>query len=157
MAEHEGLDRRAFLRKAALTGATVAWATPVVQTVAVTPAFASPRPPPPPPADWSACVGACQEAPNACPPGHPTWDPQNTGCQVICTMLCGDPNQGLPCCNSDVLQVDFWCSITGRSHGACYFGSLSGCPGATYNASCCGGRNAICASKAGPTDQCQCS
>lgn len=38
--DKKSLERRDFLRKAALTGAAAAWAAPVVQTVAATPAFA---------------------------------------------------------------------------------------------------------------------
>jgi hypothetical protein len=43
--DKSGMDRREFLRKAAITGA-VAWAVPVVQTVAATPAYASHSPTP---------------------------------------------------------------------------------------------------------------
>jgi hypothetical protein len=39
--ERQGLNRRTFLRRAALTGAAAAWATPVIQTVTVGPAFAA--------------------------------------------------------------------------------------------------------------------
>lgn len=35
-----GIDRRAFLRRAAATGAAVAWAAPVIKTLAGTPALA---------------------------------------------------------------------------------------------------------------------
>jgi hypothetical protein len=35
-----GIDRRRFLRRAAAVGAAAAWATPVVKTIAGTPAFA---------------------------------------------------------------------------------------------------------------------
>ena len=38
--EKRGLDRRQFLRKAAATGAAVAWTAPVVKTITGTPAFA---------------------------------------------------------------------------------------------------------------------
>ncbi|MGH2573176.1 MAG: twin-arginine translocation signal domain-containing protein [Actinomycetota bacterium] len=38
--ESTGLERRTFLRKAALTGLAAAWAAPIVQTVAP-PAFAT--------------------------------------------------------------------------------------------------------------------
>jgi hypothetical protein len=41
--EDEGMDRREFLRKAAIAG-SVAWAVPVIQTVAATPAYASHSP-----------------------------------------------------------------------------------------------------------------
>ncbi|HEY3210156.1 MAG TPA: hypothetical protein VGL18_10260 [Actinomycetota bacterium] len=149
-----GFDRRAFLRKAAVTGATVAWAAPVIQTVGASSAFAAAGTGGD---QWSICVGACNSAPSKCPPADPVEDPQNTGCQVICTQLCGNPNENLPCCNSNALSSAHFCSVGGNIHGACYFGSLAGCPGRSYNSSCCGGRNAFCATKDGPTDQCQCS
>lgn len=38
--EPKGMDRRSFLRKAALTGAAAAWTAPVIQTVTARPAFA---------------------------------------------------------------------------------------------------------------------
>lgn len=38
--EPQGMKRREFIRKAAVTGATVAWAAPVVRTLAGAPAFA---------------------------------------------------------------------------------------------------------------------
>jgi anaerobic selenocysteine-containing dehydrogenase len=38
--DKKSLERRDFLRKAAVTGAAAVWAAPVVQTVAATPAFA---------------------------------------------------------------------------------------------------------------------
>lgn len=38
--DKKSLERREFLRKAAVTGAAAAWAAPVIQTVAATPAFA---------------------------------------------------------------------------------------------------------------------
>ncbi|MGH2660509.1 MAG: twin-arginine translocation signal domain-containing protein [Actinomycetota bacterium] len=39
--EKTGLNRRDFLRRAAATTAAAAWAAPVIQTIAATPAFAS--------------------------------------------------------------------------------------------------------------------
>ena len=39
-AEKQGLPRRDFLKKAAVTGVGVAWAAPVIQTVAATKAYA---------------------------------------------------------------------------------------------------------------------
>lgn len=38
--DRKSVERREFLRKAALTGAAAAWAAPIVSTVAATPAFA---------------------------------------------------------------------------------------------------------------------
>ncbi len=40
-AEKQGLPRRDFLKKAAATGVGVAWAAPVIQTVAATKAYAN--------------------------------------------------------------------------------------------------------------------
>jgi anaerobic selenocysteine-containing dehydrogenase len=39
-AEEQGLPRRDFLKRAAITGVGAAWAAPVIQTVAATKAFA---------------------------------------------------------------------------------------------------------------------
>jgi hypothetical protein len=152
MGEQTAIGRRVFLRRIGVTGAALAWTTPVMQTVFAGRAFAASGGD-----QWSICVGACQEAPSTCPPGLLAADPTNTGCQVICTMMCGNPNQNLACCNPDVLTPQFWCSKTGKTHGACYFGSVAGCNGVGYNAACCGGQNAICATKDGPTNTCQCT
>jgi hypothetical protein len=59
MAENDtnGLNRREFLRKAAITGA-VAWAVPVVQSISATPAYAQGTPF----CDHSLCVNNCIQA-----------------------------------------------------------------------------------------------
>ena len=106
MKDKKELDRREFLRKAAIAGAVAAWAAPVVQTVAATPAFAQTAGSAAP-CDHSACVAACntngdcrgQRSPdgsgnlceyrcrNLCPPGSP--------CAAACTSagLCVPANQ----------------------------------------------------------------
>jgi hypothetical protein len=67
--ENSGLNRREFLRKAAITGA-VAWAIPVVQSVAATPAYAF-----------------HQGTPHPCP--HSTPDVSGQSCQATCIAKCG--------------------------------------------------------------------
>jgi hypothetical protein len=63
--DRKDLNRREFLRKAAITGA-VAWALPVVQSVAATPAYAfhqgTPHPCPHSDPDTSggSCMGTCK-------------------------------------------------------------------------------------------------
>lgn len=101
MDKKKSLDRRDFLRKAAITGAAAAWAAPVIQTVAATPAFAQTAGTPGP-CDHSACVaacntnadcrgqaGLCEERCRAlCPPGTP--------CSAACVAagVCTDATDG---------------------------------------------------------------
>ena len=53
--EKKGMDRRQFIRRAAVTTAAAAWAAPVIQTVTASPAFAGT----PEECDHSGCIGAC--------------------------------------------------------------------------------------------------
>ncbi len=71
--DREDLKRRDFLRKAAMTTAAAAWAAPVIQSVAATPAFAQSQGTPPPPTDE--------------PCGHSTG--LNGGCMGACASVCG--------------------------------------------------------------------
>ena len=91
MDEKKGLDRRDFLRKAAVTGAAAAWAAPVIQTVAASPAFAQTAGTPAP-CDHSACVAACNTNP-ACR-GQPSPDGSGNLCEYRCRNLCPP---GTPC------------------------------------------------------------
>jgi hypothetical protein len=92
MAENEnsGLNRREFLRKAAITGA-VAWAIPVVQTITATPAYASHVPcahSPHDPGDSEfepgTCMGVCKGRHQSCPPAGGTGGQ----CADICNANC---------------------------------------------------------------------
>lgn len=106
--ERNELNRREFLRKAAITGA-VAWAIPVVQSVAATPAYAqtgtttcchsfSG-------AGTSGCKEACTSSGAGC--GGP--------CQTACTSLCPVGQGGCnPCSNPQACNPGCWqaCSFT---------------------------------------------
>jgi hypothetical protein len=136
----KGMNRRTFLRRAAVTGAAAAWATPVIQTITARPAFASGTP-----AECGhsfgqapgtcperldqGCMGACQQA---C---HPDCDEitavQENECNEVCGVLC--PNVGgggeLPnqtCCDAGVCDTTKWTCVDGQ---ACYGGPLGGVEG----------------------------
>jgi hypothetical protein len=85
----KGMDRREFIRKAAITGA-VAWAVPVIQTVGATPAYAG---------NGTVlcqhsiggdtgdgCQGACQAS-----------DGCGNDCNDICGPTCDCPGRFCPC------------------------------------------------------------
>jgi len=98
--ERKSVDRREFLRKAAITGAAAAWAAPVIQTVAATPAFAQTAGTPAV-CDHSACVAACntnetcrgEKSPISTGPGSGNlceyrcrnFCPPGTPCSAACT------------------------------------------------------------------------
>ncbi|HEV2755714.1 MAG TPA: twin-arginine translocation signal domain-containing protein [Actinomycetota bacterium] len=94
--DKKSLERRDFLRKAALTGAAAAWAAPVVQTVAATPAFAQTGTTPATchhslgGITGEGCMGACKTSGScgqAC----------NTACNNLCPVQQGGGNDRL--CN----------------------------------------------------------
>jgi hypothetical protein len=97
-----GLNRREFLRKAAVTGA-VAWAIPVIQTVAASPAAAGT-----PFCGHSECIAACiagrcggltGAARAAC----------NDFCQSRCDELCPmGSGTDRECLNPNVCSPSFW-------------------------------------------------
>lgn len=62
--DKKSVERREFLRRAAATGVAAAWAAPIVQTVAATPAFASHQGTPHA-CQHSLCVAAFNEAADA--------------------------------------------------------------------------------------------
>ena len=72
-----GLNRRQFLRQAAVTTATAAWAAPVIQTIAARPAYAGT----PVVCDHSACIGACAATGNQATCGGPPG--------IVCAQACG--------------------------------------------------------------------
>jgi hypothetical protein len=84
MAENEnsGLNRREFLRKAAITGA-VAWAIPVVQSVSASPAFAQ------------TCTSptSCEHSIGA------------NSCMSACTAACGNASGCSALCNPNTICV----------------------------------------------------
>ena len=89
--ERKSVDRREFLRKAAITGAAAAWAAPVIQTVAATPAFAQTAGTPAV-CDHSACVAACNT--NSDCRGQPSPDGSGNLCEYRCRNFCPP---GSPC------------------------------------------------------------
>jgi hypothetical protein len=89
--EKKALDRRDFLRKAAITGAAAAWAAPVISTVAASPAFAQTAGTPGP-CDHSACVAACNT--NSTCRGQDSPDGSGNLCEFRCRNLCPP---GTPC------------------------------------------------------------
>jgi hypothetical protein len=125
------LDRRAFLRRAALTGAAVAWAAPVIQTVSASPAFAINQGSPPlacfhsnPQDPSQSCMEACTST--GCtgeqcdgfggPPGET---------QGPCAKYC-DISAGNQCCNAGLCDpANFHCDP--GDPAAEYTGPLIGC------------------------------
>jgi hypothetical protein len=125
------LGRRAFLRRAALTGAAVAWAAPVIQTVTASPAFAQGSPP----QDCfhsnsqdpsQGCMNACTSPGTGCtgeqcdgfggPPGET---------QGPCAKYC-DTGPGNHCCNAGLCDpANFHCDP--GDPAAEYTGPLIGC------------------------------
>jgi hypothetical protein len=100
--EKSGLNRREFLRKAAVTGA-VAWAIPVIQTVAASPASAGT-----PFCGHSECIAACIAG--RCS-GLTGGDRVacNDFCQGQCDQLCPmGQSTDRECTNPNVCDPSFW-------------------------------------------------
>jgi hypothetical protein len=127
------LGRRAFLKRAALTGAAVAWAAPVIQSVSAGPAFAATQGSPPTACFHSndsdpsqSCMDACTSPGTGCngeqcdgfggPPGEK---------QGPCALLC-DIRPGNQCCNVGLCNpANFHCNP--GDEAAQYTGPLVGC------------------------------
>lgn len=128
--EMEGLNRRDFLRKAAMTTAAAAWVAPVIQTVAATPAFAADQGTP---AEDECnhstglnggCMGACGSVCGGDQCGgqtNPSGTQQAGPCTVHCPPGTGNDN---PCQNAGLCEpANFVCSS--EQHGlATYVGPL---------------------------------
>ena len=103
----KGLERREFLRRAALTGVAVS-SLPVIETITARAAYAGT----PPKGDWSTCVGACAAIWKHCggPPGRV--------CQDECTVLCGGhpPHSDCSSCTAS-FNTSFWHSDC--THDSC--------------------------------------
>ena len=146
------LDRRAFLRRAALTGVAAAWVAPVVQSIAATPAFAQTVGQTPVPEDCfhssggpndTGCMGACTQVctGEACDGLDP--DPCNPhyGGEGPCAYLCAPgTGGGNPCCNPNLCDPRWFACLTVpncQKPGprtvkiAVYSGPLVGCPPVT--------------------------
>lgn len=145
--ERKDLDRREFLRRAALTGVAAAWAAPLVQTIAATPGFAQAAGSPAPcfhsvgGPDGGGCMSACTTAATAAgvsqpgdvcdgvdpDPNNPLYSGQGP-CQFFCPSGQGGNN---PCCNPGLcVQANFAFVNAGvaATEYAVYTGSLVGCP-----------------------------
>lgn len=132
----DGLSRREVLKRAAIVGG-VAWAAPVVQSLAGTPAFAQGSPAPcfhsTGGADGGGCQSACQ-AQSGCGGGSCDGvdaDPDNPQGQGPCQCYCpSGQGGGNPCCNSELCDPSkFTCHNQGAANEwAEYTGSLAGCP-----------------------------
>jgi hypothetical protein len=123
--DRKSVERRDFLRKAAVTGAAAAWAAPIVQTVAATPAFAQGTGTPAGGGCFHSvgvnggCMGACGTkcGGNQCNVAH------GGPCGTYCPPGTGSDN---PCCNPGLCDPNnFVCGPQGGT--ATYTGSLAGC------------------------------
>lgn len=114
--ERKSVERREFLRKAAMTGVVAAWAAPVVQTVAATPAFAQTQGTPGPcfhsvnvdEGKLRGCMDTCQASGSGC----------GGACAGICGPVCQSNQRGLPgnqCCNDGYCVASNWsnCAYSG--------------------------------------------
>lgn len=135
----QGLERRKFLKRAAITGAMV-WSVPIVSTLNASPAFAQAGTPPPnttgttaPPTfcghsvsvpDTGGCMGACTDPSTGCNgnqcDGFGTQDA--SPCDIGCPQAGGDN----PCCNPGLCDAsNFHCEP--GDVDASYCGPTVGC------------------------------
>jgi hypothetical protein len=113
MADKSGLDRREFLRRAAVTTAAAAWAAPVIQTVSASPAFAQTNGTPQPDncfhsisrdeGKLNGCQNTCKlrdtgsdEELGTIPVGEQVCGPPDGACNVICSEACTGPENSCP-------------------------------------------------------------
>lgn len=92
------LKRRDFIRRAAATGAAAAFAAPMIQSVAATPAFAGTQGSPAPGGCWhsislpdkpNGCMNTCKEQDKIC-------GPPDGVCALICNPACNLPENACP-------------------------------------------------------------
>ena len=98
--ESGGLNRRQFLRRAAVTTATAAWAAPVIQTIAARPAYAGT----PVVCDHSGCIGACATSGNK----QTCGGPPGTVCAAACESTFGCGNGGEICSDPAACAPEGW-------------------------------------------------
>lgn len=149
--QQAGLERREFIRRVAIAGGA-AWAVPIVQTVAATPAYAqtlgTPR------QCFKSGEGSCMEAcTSVCEQAGATGSMAGEACDGVdidpcnslylgqgpCQFLCpSGQGGGNPCCNDQLCDPRFFtCTKALCDDGtgppketaiAVYTGSLIGCP-----------------------------
>jgi hypothetical protein len=142
----KGMDRRTFLRRAAVTGAAAAWATPIIQTVTARPAFAANGTPVEcshSSSPWftdgeeQCSTGGCKQA---CKASFNCQDncadaaagESNDACTLACDVACpegsSNPLGSRVCCDGSFCDSANW-SLTGACGGpdsrACYTGEVS--------------------------------
>ena len=94
-----GLDRREFLRRAAVTTAAAAWAAPVIQTVSASPAFATTNGTPPPEGCFhsiNADEGKLSGCMETCTARHDICRAPDGVCKDICGPACNLPENACP-------------------------------------------------------------
>lgn len=131
--EGSGINRRQFIRRAAVTTAAAAWAAPMIQTVAASPAFAGTNGTPAPGGCFhsnddpaQSCMDACTSACGGgggeqCDGfGGPAGEVQGP-CAVYCTI-----SPGNQCCNPGLcVSSNFTCEP--GAPAAVYNGPTTGC------------------------------
>jgi hypothetical protein len=130
--ESAGLNRRQFLRRAAVTTAAAAWAAPVIQTVAATSASAGANGTPAPGGCFhSNDADAAQSCMDACTGAGCTGDAcdgfggQPGEVQGPCSVYCAI-SPGNQCCNPGLCNpANFSCEP--GAPAAVYSGDLTGC------------------------------
>lgn len=113
------VDRRTFLRRAAVTTATAAWAAPMIQTIVARPAYAGT----PVECDHSACIGACAMSGNEATCGGPPGD--------VCMAACGGfgcGEGGQLCSDPAACDPAAWASCVFVGVNAATSGSEGGIP-----------------------------
>jgi hypothetical protein len=130
--EPQDMHRRDFLRKAAVTGVITAWATPVIQSIAATPAFAgtvgtqtgggcfhsNPD-------AAQSCMDACTSNSNTPCEGN-QCDGFGGAVHGPCSTNCGI-SPGNQCCNAGLCNpANFTCEGVGGGI-AIYNGPTAGC------------------------------
>ena len=116
----KSVERREFLRKAAITGAAAAWAAPLVQTVAATPAFAQTA------GTQGPCFHSIQQSEGklrGCMEACTGNGCQGNQCSPACIAACTPQGCGLAnnqCCNDGLCVSSNWANC-------CYSGPTAGC------------------------------
>jgi hypothetical protein len=133
--ENEGMDRREFLRKAAIAGG-VAWAAPIIQTVAAGPAYATHSPGECAHSEHTGPVptGVCLDCMSTCTATCGT----GTGCggpsglcdpNAVCTL----PDNTCPC---DRCDPCCYCCVNDRPVFICGTSNTCASLGGTANPAC---------------------
>lgn len=126
--EPKGLQRREFLRRAAIAGAA-AWAVPVVRTIAATPAFAATQGTP-----QKACFHSNNDPSQSCMDACTSFPCTGKQCDGFgndkvpgpCGELC-HIGPGNSCCNAGLCNPANFTCPSNADDPAIYSGPLTGC------------------------------